>query len=124
MARKGGGGPRGQRPVKGFRPGKEPPQLKKQRAKAQLGSDATWLQKQTVEAIAGRSRQEVRAMVRRWSLSLFAAAALVALVGVFLYAWALVAGVVTHVLAAVLLFLGFRMRRQGPALEQTAEALR
>ena len=57
MGRKG----RGQRPIKGFRPGREPAYLKKQRAKARLGSDASWLQKQTVEAITGRNPREVLA---------------------------------------------------------------
>ena len=42
---------RSQRPIKGFRPGKEPGHLKKQRAMARLGSDASWVQKQTVEAV-------------------------------------------------------------------------
>ena len=47
--------------IKGFRPGKEPAHLKKKRAEAQLGSDASWAQKRTVEAVAGRSRHPRRA---------------------------------------------------------------
>jgi len=120
MARKG----RQQSQVKGFRPGKEPAHLKKQRAKAQLGKDATWRQKQTVEAVAGRTPQQVQTMVRRWVLSLVAGAALLALLGAFLYGWSLVAGVAVHVVAAVLLFLAYRLRKQGPGLVEMAQSLR
>jgi len=115
---------RRQGPVKGFRPGKEPPHLKKQRARAQLGKDASWLQKQTVEAVAGRSPQEVRKMVRVWSRVLMAGALILAVVGVFLYAWALPAGIVVHAIAAVLLFLGYRLGKQGSGLVEMAESLR
>lgn len=111
------------RPVKGFRPGKEPLHLKKQRARARLGGDATWLQKQTLEAVAGRSRLEVERIVRRWSLGLLAGAVLLALLGVFLYTWALVAGVLVHVVAVALLVLAYRIRKQGPALVKMAESL-
>lgn len=114
---------RAQRPVKGFRPGKEPLHLKKQRARARLGSEATWLQRQTVEAIAGRSPVEVERMVRKWSLSFLAGAVILALLGVFLYAWTLVAGVVVHVVSVALLLLAYRIRKHGPALVETAESL-
>jgi hypothetical protein len=113
-----------QRPVKGFRPGKEPAHLKKQRAKAQLGSDASWLEKQTVEAVAGRSPREVRSMLQRWSLGLIVAATLLAVSGVFLYAWATAAGIVVHVVAAVLAFLAYRLRKHGSKLVEMAESLR
>jgi hypothetical protein len=119
MGRKG----RGQRPTKGFRPGKEPAHLKKQRAKARLGSDASWIQKQTVEAITGRSPREVEAMVRRWSLVLVAGAGLLALLGVFLYTWSLVAGVVVHVVTVALFVIAYRLRKQGPGLVELAESL-
>lgn len=120
-ARKGGGR---QGPVKGFRPGKEPPHLKKQRAKAQLGKDASWAQKQTVEAVAGRSPQEVRKMVRVWSRGLMAGALIAGVGGVFLYAWALPAGIAVHAIAGVLFFLGYRLRKQGSGLEEMADAFR
>jgi len=110
--------------VKGFRPGKEPPHLKKQRARAQLGKDASWLQKQTVEAVAGRSPQEVRKMVRVWSRVLMAGALILVVVGVFLYAWALPAGIVVHAIAAALLFLAYRLGKQGSGLVEMAESLR
>lgn len=119
---RGGGG--GQPPIKGFRPGKEPPHLKKQRAKAQLGKDASWAQKQAVEAVAGRSPQEVEAMVRRWTLIATITAVALALGGIFLYAWSTVAGVIVHVLALALFFLVFRIRKHGKGLVDVARSLR
>lgn len=113
----------GQPPVKGFRPGKEPPHLKKQRAKAQLGKDASWAQRQTVEAVAGRTPEEVRATVNRWTLGLTVGGVVLALAGFFLYGWAVWAGVVVHLLAAGLLFFAYRIRKQGPALVEMAGSL-
>ena len=115
--------PRGQRPMKGFRPGKEPAHLKKQMAKARLGSDASWLQKQTVEAVAGRSPQDVRTMVRKWRVGLVAGAVLLAVLGVFLYTWSVTAGVVVHVLTVGLFFLAYRLKKQGQGLADLAESL-
>ncbi|HSR42541.1 MAG TPA: hypothetical protein VLL48_10220 [Longimicrobiales bacterium] len=124
MGRKGRGGGGRPRPVKGFRPGKEPPHLKKQRAKARLGSDASWLQKQTVEAIVGRSPREVETMVRNWSVGLLVVAIALAVLGVFLYRWSLVAGLVAHAVTLLPLFLAYRLRKQGPGLVEMAETLR
>jgi hypothetical protein len=121
-SKKGGRGPR--RAVKGFRPGKEPVQLKRQRAKAELGKDANWMQRQTVEAVAGQSPQQIRKMVRRWSLALVVAAGAAVIGGGLLYRWTWIAGVAVHALAAVLLFLAYRIRKQGPGLEQMADSLR
>lgn len=113
-----------QRSVKGFRPGKEPVQLKRQMAKAQLGKDASWAQKQTVEALAGRSRSEVQRLVRRWSLGLGLGGLLLAVLGFFLYGWLWPVAAVVHVLAVVLFFLAYRIRKQGPGLEEMADSLR
>jgi hypothetical protein len=126
MAKKGGSGGagRGQRPIKGFRPGKAPAHLKKQQAKAQLPKDATWAQKQTVEAVAGRSPQEVQAMVRKWTVSALVVAVLLAVAGAFLYRWSVVAGAVVHVLAAGVAFVAFRLRRHGEGLVEMAKSLR
>jgi hypothetical protein len=126
MAKKGGG--RGQRggqpPIKGFRPGKAPPQLKKQRAKAQLPRDASWAQKQAVEAVAGRTPEEIHAMVRRWILGTLVVAVLLTVAGAFLYAWSVVVGVIVHVLALALFFLVFRLRKHGQGLVEMAKSLR
>ena len=119
-ARKGGGH---QRPMKGFRPGKEPAHLKKQRAKAQLGKDASWSQKRAVDAIAGRSPQEVHKMVQGWSRGLIAGALVLAIVGAFLYSWAVPAGVAVHVVSAGLLLLGYRIGKQGAGLADMADTL-
>jgi len=112
-----------QRPARGFRPGKEPAHLKKQRAKAQLGKDASWAQKQTVDAIAGRSPQEVRKMVQKWSGGLIAGALLLTVVGAFLYRWAVPAGIAVHVVVVGLLFLAYRLRKQGAGLVEMADSL-
>jgi hypothetical protein len=109
--------------VKGFRPGKVPPHVKRQQAKARLGSDASWAQKKTVDAVAGRSPDEVRATIRRWTVGLLVAAVALALLGGFLYRWSVVAGVVVHVVTVALLVLVFRLRRQGHRLVEMAESL-
>jgi hypothetical protein len=62
-------------------------------------------------------------MVDRWSLGALAGALLLTIVGAFLYRWAVPAGVVVHVLSAALLFLGFRLRKQGAALVEMADTL-
>ncbi len=125
MGKKGGGrrGRGAQRPIRGFRPGKAPTNLKKQMARVQLGSDASWVQKQTVEAVAGKSPQEVRTMVRKWTVGLVAGAVLLAVLGVFLYTWSLAAGVVVHGLTVGLLFLAYRFGRQGQGLADLANSL-
>lgn len=110
--------------VKGFRPGKEPPGLKKRLAKAQIGKDASWAQRATVEAVAGRSPQQVRAMVRKWTLTLGVSAVALGLAGIFLYRWVVLAGVAVHVVALVLLFLAYRLRKQGAGLVEMAESFR
>lgn len=108
--------------MKGFRPGKEPPELKRRRAKARLPADASWIQEQTVEAVAGRSPAEVRRMVRRWLVGLLVGAVVLAVGGALLYSWSVVAGVVVHVLTAALLVLAYRLWRQGPGLVEMAES--
>lgn len=109
--------------MKGFRPGKEPPHLKKQRAKAELGADASWAQKQAVDAVAGRTPKEVQAMVRRWSLGLFAAGGILGIGGFFLYGVALPAGIAAHVVAVVLLVIGYRFKKSGQGLADLAGSL-
>lgn len=114
----------GQQPqIKGFRPGKAPAHLKKQRAKSQLSKDASWAEKQTIEAVAGRSPEEVRRMVRRWTGALLGGGAVLLVGGFFLYGWSTVAGIVVHVISAALLVLGYRIRKQGAALEEVARSM-
>lgn len=115
-----GSGPR--RPVKGFRPGKEPPQLKKQRAKQQFG-DVSAAQERLIELFAERSPEESRALMRRWRIALLAGAVVLAILGAVLYGWSVIAGVVIHILAAVALFLWWRLHRQRDDLEAMADAV-
>lgn len=107
--------------VKGFRPGKEPPELRKKRAKARLGEDASWAQKKMIDAVGDQSPEEVRQMVTRWTRILLAVAVLLAAVGAFLYRWSLAAGVATHVLALAAGFFGFRFWQQRENFVETAE---
>ncbi len=62
-------------------------------------------------------------MVRRGSLGLIAGGVLLALLGIFLLAWTVLAGVVVLVLSVVLLFLAYRLRKQGSGLVDMAESL-
>jgi Flp pilus assembly protein TadB len=111
-----------QRPVKGFRPGKEPPHIRKQQAMRQYGQvDAR--QEQLLEMFAGRSPAESRRLLRRWRFGLLAGAILLAVLGAALYTWSLIAGGITHVLAGVVLYLWWRLQRQRDALEAMADAV-
>lgn len=115
---------RNRRQIPGFRPGKEPGALRKKRAKARLGEDASWAQKKMIDAVGDRSPDEVRAMVKRWARVLLAAVVVLAVLGALLYAWSVVAGVVVHLLALVLAFLWYRLRRQRGQLVEMAEWVR
>lgn len=119
MARGGRG--QSQRPVPGFRPGKEPPRLRKERARAQLGGDATWAQKQLVDALADRSPEEARAMMRRWRTGLLVATIALVLLGGLLYVWSVVAGVIVHVLAVAGLLFWLQLRRKQADFEAMAD---
>ena len=118
MARRGGGGR--QRPVKGFRPGKEPPQLRKQRAKRQLGETSA-AQERLLELFASRTPAQSRVLVRRWRLGLIAAGTALVVVGVALYGWSVAAGVAVHVVAAAALGIGWRLHSQREALAAMAD---
>lgn len=112
------------RSMKGFRPGKEPEHLRKKRAKARLGKDATWAQKKAIDAVAGRSPDEVRKLVGRWTKILLAVALALAVAGALLYRWSLAAGIAVHVLAFAAGFLWLRLRTQREELVKMAEWVR
>lgn len=116
-----GGGGR-QRPVRGFRPGKEPPQLRKQRAKEQFG-ELSGTQERLVELFAERTPEEARVLIRRWLLGLLAAAIGLALVAGVLFFVSRVAAIVAGVLAVVFLVLWWRLRGQREAFEAMADAV-
>lgn len=121
MARQGKG-QGSQRPVKGFRPGKEPPQIRKQRAKQQFG-EVSASQERLIELFAERSPEEARSLMRRWRVGFLVGGITVAVLGAVLYVWSLVAAVVVEVIALVLLVLWWRLRRQRDALEAMANAV-
>jgi Flp pilus assembly protein TadB len=110
-----------QQPIRGFRPGKEPAQLRKQRAKQQLGPDANWAQKRLVDALADRSPDEARAMMRRWRIALLVAVMVLAVLGALLYGWSIIAGIVVHVLAAGLFLFWIQLRRKRRDFETMAD---
>jgi hypothetical protein len=120
MGRKSKQGGGGQRPVKGFRPGKEPAHLRRQQAKAQLGKDATASQKRMVDLVSGRTPEEIQSMVNRWIGWMLAAALLLLVGGGVLYRWSLGAGIAVHVLAVVFLVFAYRMHRQRPGFVEAA----
>lgn len=121
MGRKGGGG--GRQQVRGFRPGREPAHLRARQAKAQLGDDANWAQKKLVDALGDKSPSQVRTMMARWTAVLLAIATVLALGGAFLYRWSVVAGVAVHLLAILVFFLWFQLRRKRAEFERLAEML-
>ena len=121
MARHAGGRPP-QRPIKGFRPGKEPPQLRKQRARQQFG-EMNAAQERLVDLFADRSPDQSRVLLRRWRIGLLIGAIVLAVLGAVLYAWSIVAGAVIHALAVAVLVLWWRLHRQRTALEAMADAV-
>ncbi|HUG41099.1 MAG TPA: hypothetical protein VMM12_11470 [Longimicrobiales bacterium] len=121
MARQGRG-PGPQQPIKGFRPGKEPPRLRTQRAKQQFG-DLSPTQERLVEVFAERTPEEARRLIRRWRIGLLAGAIALASLAAVLFAWSAIAGVVVGILAVVGLFLWWRLRRQSGDLEAMADAI-
>ena len=106
--------------VKGFRPGKEPPQLRKQQAKRQLG-EVNAAQERLLELFASRTPAESRALIRQWKIGLLTAGAVLLVAGALLYGWSLTAGVVVHVLAAAALAVGWRLHSQREALGAMAD---
>ena len=62
-------------------------------------------------------------MVTRWSTALLAGGVLLGVGGIFLYGWSMAAGIVTHVVAGVLLFLGYRVRKSGQGLVEMAGSI-
>ena len=120
--RPSGGGAGGQQ-VRGFRPGTEPAELQAQQARQELGQDAPWAQQQAVDLVAGRSPEEVEAMVTRWARIVLVLFAALGILGAFLYRWSLVVGIIVHVLALAALFIWYRLRAQQPQLAEMARAV-
>ena len=115
-----GGGPR--RPVKGFRPGREPPKIRAQQAKKSYG-EVSASQERLIEMLAERSPEEGRRLLRRWRVGLLAAGIVLAVVGGLLFTQSLIAGAVVVILGLVVLGLWWRMRRQRDAFEAMVETV-
>lgn len=111
-----------QRPVKGFRPGREPAHIRKQHAKQQF-SNLDARQERLVELFAERTPAESRQLMRSWRTRLLAGAAALAVLGAILYIWSLIAGITVHAIAAVVLFFWWRLHRQREVLDQMADAV-
>ena len=121
MARGRGQGPQ-RRPVKGFRPGKEPPELKKRRARQEFG-DMNAAQERLVDLFADRTPDQARRLIRRWRVGLLAAGVLLAVLAVALFFWSTVAGIIVALLAGVAFFLWWRLHRQQEAFDTMADAV-
>jgi Flp pilus assembly protein TadB len=121
MARHGRGGGR-RRPVKGFRPGKEPPQIRKRIAMQQYG-EVSGTQERLIEMFSQRSPEAAKRMMARWRVGLLAGAVALVLIGAGLYLWSLVAGLVVHALAVVVFFLWWRLHKQRETLDTMADTV-
>ena len=121
MARGRGQGPQ-QRPVKGFRPGKEPPKLKKRRAREQFG-EMNAAQERMVDLFADRTPEEGKALIRRWRIGFLTASILLTVLAVALFFWSTVAGVIVALLAVVVWVLWWRVQRQQEAFDTMADAV-
>ena len=108
--------------VKGFRPGKEPPQLKKQRAKQRFG-ELSSTQERLVELFAERTPRESRELIRHWIIGLLVAAIGLLVVAGVLVLWSVVAAGIVGVLGLVVLGLWWRLRSQREAFEEMADVV-
>jgi Flp pilus assembly protein TadB len=113
---------RGQRPIKGFRPGKEPPQLRKKRAREQFG-ELSGTQERLVDLFAERSPEESRKLLSRWTTALLVIAIVLAAVAALLYSWSVIATVVVGVLAVIAVVLWWRLRSQREAFDSMIDAV-
>ncbi len=114
--RGGGGSPR----TKGFRPGKEPPQLRKRAVKQQFG-EMNAAQERMLDLFADRSPAESKKMLGRWRLWTFLGGAVLSVLSVLAWSWHWIAGVVVGLLAAAVFFLHLRLRSQRASLEAMAD---
>lgn len=120
MGRRRGQGP--QQQIKGFRPGKEPPGLRKAHAKKQLG-DLSAGQERMVELFAERSPAESRKLISRWKTGTLLIGVVLSVLTVLAWTWTWIAGGLVGVLAAVAFFVYLRLRAQTAQLEQMADTV-
>lgn len=108
--------------MKGFRPGREPPELRKRQARQRFG-DLTRTQERLVELFAERTLEESRGLIRRWVVGLLVTALTLAIVAGLLALWSTIAALVAAALAAVCTGLWWRLRGQREALVEMAETV-
>jgi hypothetical protein len=112
-----------QRPqVKGFRPGKAPPRLRKKQAKERLG-EMNALQSRMVDLFAERSPAESRKLIGRWVTGMLIGGIVLSILAVLAWRWTWIAGVPVSILAGVVLFGYLRLRAQRAQLEEMAETV-
>jgi len=116
----GGGGGRRQEPVRGFRPGKEPAQLRKQRVKEQIG-EGNWAQQKLIDTLADRTPQEARQMMGRWRTGALVAAVVLTALAVLLFLWSIFAGIAMALIATAAFVIWFRLRTQQASFEALAD---
>ena len=108
--------------MKGFRPGKEPKQLRKQAVKQQFGElDAA--QERMVDLFADRTPEQSKKLLARWRTWSLAGGIVLSALSVWAWSWTWIAGVVVGALAGGVFFVHLRMRTQRAALEAMAEAV-
>jgi Flp pilus assembly protein TadB len=108
--------------MKGFRPGKEPPELRKAHAKKQFG-DLNAGQERMVELFAERSPAESRKLISRWRTGAFVAGVIFSVLTALAWMWTWIAGAIVGVLAGAFFFVYFRLRAQTARLEQMADTV-
>ncbi len=113
----------GQQPqLKGFRPGKAPPELRKRAAKQQMGQMNS-AQEKLVDLFAGKSPAESRKLIARWVTWTLIGAIALTLLSLLAWSWSWIAGVPVSVLAGGLFFVHLRLRRQRSQLEEVADTV-
>lgn len=113
---------RQQRPIKGFRPGKEPPELRKLRAREQFG-EMSAAQRRLVDLLAERTPEQARGLLRRWRIMLLAGGGVLTVLAVVLAFRSIMAAAVAAFLAAILFVLWARLHRQRASFEAMADAV-
>jgi hypothetical protein len=117
MARRRG---REQQPqVKGFRPGKAPPQLRKQMAKQRMG-EMSAAQERMVDLFADRSPAESKKLISRWVAGTLIGGIVLSLLSVLAWMWTWIAGIPLTIAAGAVFFSHIRLRAQRTQLEEMA----
>ncbi len=110
-----------QRPhVKGFRPGKAPPKLKKKMMKQQL-PEMTATQERMLDLFADRSPEQSKKLIGRWVFWTMLGGIALTVLSLLAWQWSWIAGVPLTLLAGFTFFSHIRLRAQRKDLEEMAE---